>query len=523
MVAHLLRLRLDTVLNVRRRPVPVVIAMAAVVVMLVVLAIALTLAIASLRSTTPEIAHVSLIVVGSALSLGFFLIPLVFGADGAMDPRRFVLFGIRPRPLAFALFAAGAPSLPLFLLFVLLMAQVEAWDRGPGSVALALVTLVLVLAQCALAARVGAGLASAFLSARRRREVVSGLFALLVAVAAPLLLVIGTIDWETRGLPIVRRLAAVLTWTPLGAAWSLPGGVLIGRGADTVGKILIVFASLAALWAVWELTVRYLLARPDRETQRRQSRSLGWFDRFPGTRTGAIAARSTSYWVRDARYGLALAAIPVAPLIMVAALLIGGVSPAVVLWIPVPIMCLFIGWMLHNDLAFDSSAFWVHVSADVSGLSDRLGRLAPAMLLGVPLAIGGSAVSVAIAGRWDALPGLLGLSLGILLIGFGISSVTSAAAPYATVHPGDSPFAQPQAAGAGGSVVQSLSFAATLVLIIPVIALVLLGETQSPSWHWAALGAGLVLGLGVLVGGVFWGAKVVDRSAPELLAFTLRN
>jgi ABC-2 type transport system permease protein len=523
MVAHLLRLRLDSLLNVRRRPLPQVIGMIVAVVVLVVLAIALTIAIAGLGATTPEIAHVSLVVVGSALTLGFFLVPLVFGADGPMDPRRFVLFGIRPRPLAFVLAAGGAPSLPLFLLFVLLMAQVEAWDRGPGPVALALTTLVLVLVQCALAARVGAGLASAFLSGRRQREVVSGFFVLLIAVAAPVLLVIGTLDWETRGLPIVRRLASALTWSPLGAAWSLPGGVLIGQGDATVGKILVVLASLAVLWVVWELTVRFVLMRPDREAQRRQSRRLGWFDRFPGTPTGAIAARSASYWARDSRYGLALAAIPVAPIIMVGALLIGGVPPEVVLWIPVPVMCLFIGWMLHNDLAFDSSAFWAHVSADVSGLSDRIGRLAPAAVLGLPVAIGGSAISVAIAGRWDALPGLLGLSLGLLVIGFGVSSVTSAAAPYATVHPGDSPFAQPQGSGSGGSVVQSLSFLATLLLIIPVIALVLLGETQDPSWHWAAFGAGLVLGAAVLVGGVLWGARVVDRSAPELLAFTLRN
>ena len=523
MVAHLLRLRIDTLLNLRRRPPAVLIGMGVAVIALVVLAVALIIAVAGLRASTDEIAHVSLVVIGSALSIGFFVMPLVFGAEGVLDPRRFVLFGIRPRPLAFAIAVAGALGLPLFLLFVLLMAQVEAWDRGPGAVARALMTLVLVLVQCVLLARVGSGLASAFVAGRRSREIATGALVLLVAIAAPVLLVLGTLDWETRGLPIVRRLAAVLTWTPFGAPWSLPGGVLIGQGGQAVPKLLITLGTFALLWLVWELTVRYLLMRPDREAIRRASRRLGWFDRFPGTTAGAIAARSASYWVRDARYSLALAAIPIAPLVMVAALMVGGVSASVIMWIPVAVISLFIGWMVHNDLAFDSSAFWAHVSADVSGLNDRVGRLAPALVLGAPLAVLGSIVTASITSRWDALPGLLGLSIGILLIALGVSSVTSATAPYATVHPGDSPFAQPQAAGAGGSVIQALSFGGTLLLAIPIGYLVFLGETQPGAWHWAAFGVGLGLGGLVLAGGVLWGARVIDRTAPELLAFTLRN
>jgi len=91
------------------------------------------------------------------------------------------------------------------------------------------------------------------------------------------------------------------------------------------------------------------------------------------------------------------------------------------------------------------------------------------------------------------------------------------------VHPGDSPFAQPQAAGTTGSVVQSLSFTVTVLSAAPVAFLAFLGETVSPVWHFAALGAGLLIGVGALIGGVFWGGRLVDRRAPELLAFTLQN
>jgi ABC-2 type transport system permease protein len=110
-----------------------------------------------------------------------------------------------------------------------------------------------------------------------------------------------------------------------------------------------------------------------------------------------------------------------------------------------------------------------------------------------------------------------------LLFGLGVSSVMSATFPYPAVHPGDSPFAQPQAAAGTGSVVQSLSFSATVLSAAPVAVLAFLGETLSPVWHFAALGAGLIIGGGALAGGVFLGGRILTRRAPELLAFTLQN
>ena len=42
-------------------------------------------------------------------------------------------------------------------------------------------------------------------------------------------------------------------------------------------------------------------------------------------------------------------------------------------------------------------------------------------------------------------------------------------------------------------------------------------------YFWAALGVGLGVGLAVLFVGVFAGGRVIDRAAPELLSFALRN
>ena len=52
-----------------------------------------------------------------------------------------------------------------------------------------------------------------------------------------------------------------------------------------------------------------------------------------------------------------------------------------------PIVCLFLGWTVHNDVAYDNTAFWLHVASDVDGRADRLGRLAPPLAIGLPVAV----------------------------------------------------------------------------------------------------------------------------------------
>jgi ABC-2 type transport system permease protein len=63
----------------------------------------------------------------------------------------------------------------------------------------------------------------------------------------------------------------------------------------------------------------------------------------------------------------------------------------------------------------------------------------------------------------------------------------------------------------------------SVLLALPVVAAVAAGAFLDPVWYLAALAAGLVIGVAALVGGVSWGGSIVDRKAPELLAFTLQN
>jgi ABC-2 type transport system permease protein len=485
-------------------------------------AVLATVALSALRGTTADIARVVLIVFGTAVVLAFLLLPLGFGVDDTIDIRRFSLFGIPTGRLALSVAVAALVSVPSLLVAVFSIAQVVAWSRGPVPVLFALVSAVLIVPTCVLAARVSAALGASFLASRRARDASGVVLMLVLAIAAPLIALGATVDWQAQALPVMRRIAAVLSWTPFGAAWSAPGDAALGRADLAWLKIAIAVAFLLVLWLAWRGLVGMMLVRPQREAAARLYSGLGWFERLPATPLGAIAARSLSYWGRDARYRVALGVIPVVPVIMVVALLVGGVPPEIIVWIPVPVMCLFLGWTVHNDIAYDSTAFWAHVSADTKGTDDRWGRIAPALVIGIPLVLVGSFASVIVVGDYSIFPGLAGLSLCVLLVGLGISSVVSAAFPYPAVHPGDSPFAQPQAAGASGSVIQSLSILVTVVLASPVVVLVFL-YPDVPSVQYLGLGLGAAIGLTALVGGVAWGGHLVDRRAPELLAFTLQN
>ena len=236
----------------------------------------------------------------------------------------------------------------------------------------------------------------------------------------------------------------------------------------------------------------------------------------------ALAARSITYWFRDARYWVALLMVPITPILAAVPLGIAGVPAMYVGLIPVPLVCLLLGWSLHNDTAYDSTAVWLHVASGVRGAADRVGRLVPVLISGI-LVIGlGSAVTVFILDDWRLLPSLLGVSTALLLAGLGIGSITSAAMPYPVVKPGDSPFQAPQSTGAVTALVQSFTMFGSLLVAAPAIAFAWLGIFDDPAWHAASLAAGIGLGVLVIALGVWAGGRVFERRGPEILAAAVR-
>lgn len=522
MVARLLRLKLTLLANSFRGRPAALIGRVLVLLYGMVLVTATAAGFVSLRFETPDIARAVVVVVGSVVVLGFLVLPLSFGADDALDPRRFILFGIPAGRLALGVGAAAFVSVPTLIVAVLAVAQVVTWSRGAVPLLVAMLATTVLVPTCVLAARVASAVASAVLSSRQGRDVTRVTLVAVLAVGAPVAAVLATADWESRVLPVLRRLTSVLGWTPLGAAWSAPADAANGEINEGLTKLAIAAGFLLVLALVWRALVSVLLMRRDRPQTASAYSGLGWFEAMPATPFGAIAARSLSYWGRDARYVLGVAIFPIIPVAIVAPLLVVGVPVDIIAWLPVPALCLFLGWTVHNDLAHDSSAFWTHVSANTRGRDDRWGRIIPPLFIGAPVIGIGSVATVVITGYEDTLPALIGLSLCLLLAGLGVSSVTSAAFPYPAVHPGDSAFAQPQATGSTGSRVQALSLLITVLFSAPVATFIFFAATD-PDWYWAALGAGIVIGVGVLLIGVRWGGWIVRRRAPELLAFTLQN
>jgi ABC-2 type transport system permease protein len=463
-----------------------------------------------------------LIVGGSIVVLGFFLVPLIFGVDDNMDPRKFSTMGIPGKQLAVGLAVSSLVGVPALVLAVVLVGTVVTWSRGPGEIVLAILAAALLLATCMLASRVSTSLAAVLLSTRRAREFTGILGVLLIVMITPVVVLLFNVDWSRYGLDLLGGFAAILGWTPLGAAWAVPGNAATGDWGVALLRLLIAVATTYLLWLAWQGLVSRMLVTPGREVETRVSGGLGWFDRMPHNATGAIAARSITYWGRDPRYWVSLVMIPIVPVLVVLPLVLAGVPVDYLALVPVPLMCVFLGWTLHNDVAYDHTAIWLHVVSGPRGAADRVGRLVPALFVGIPLIGLGSALSVAVYGDWAVLPGLLGVSTCILLAGLGLSSYTSARFPYPATKPGDSPFAQPQASDTAAAVIQSFTFVGSVIVAAPAIICLVLGIFVDPAWNLPALYWGLGLGVFTIIAGVWAGSRTFESRGPEMLSSALR-
>lgn len=477
----------------------------------------------ALRGVDAEIARSIVVVAGALIVLGFLFVPLVFGADDTIDPRKFTLFGIRPNRLALGLAAAAFVGVPALAMTVVAIAQIVTWNRNATAVLFAIVSAIVVVVTCVLSARVMTSMATLLLATRRAREA-TGLVALLVLGAvSPLIAIMVTVDWEKRGLAVLHGIADVLAFTPLGAVWASPAYAALGKTDAALGTMAIALAFVAVLWFAWRALISMMLVTPERESHAHTYRGLGWFAYVPATQLGAVAARSLSYWGRDARYRYALVIVPIIPAVMIGVLAVAGMPLNNLLLLPVPIMCFFLAWStVHNDVAFDNTAIWMHISSNVDGRADRAGRVVPSLLLGLLVIIIGTPLSAMGYGSAVVVPSLLGVSLCVLLVGLGISSIISAGFPYPAVHPGDSPFAQPQSSASGASWIQGLSFFFVLAVSAPTVYLAVMGIAYGGGWHVGALLLGIATGAAALVAGVVLGGRVFDARGPELLSFTER-
>lgn len=519
MVAQLLRLRLSIYANLVKRGGTQVIWMLVGGGLGVAIIWLTSFGLVALRVAPTEFARDILVIGGSFVVLGFTLLPVVFGVDDALDPRKFVLFGVPNRVLSLGLYAAALIGVPSIVIAVLSSFTVVTWTRDGFTLVMAILSALIAVLTCVLVARVMTSVATLLLASRRSREFSAIVGLVLVVLVAPAAIFLSSVDWSSGGGPVLSNAADVVSWTPFGAVWAVPGDIALGAASTGFLKLVIALATLGLLWLAWSALVARMQVTADRPPAVRTYSGLGWFDLMPARPGAVIAARSITYWGRDPRYLVSLLVVPILPFIMIVPLIVAGVPAAPLALLPLPIMTVFLGWSLHNDLAHDSSAIWLHVASGVRGAADRLGRTFPVLLVGVPLIIVGSMISIAFFGDWDALPSMLGVTTGLLFTGVGISSYTSARFPYPASAPGDSPFQQPQSSGTTGAVVQSFSFLGSVLLTAPALYFAARGLFEGGDWPLYALLAGVGVGLLVFALGVLAGGRAFNKRGPEIMAF----
>lgn len=466
---------------------------------------------------------------GAALSVLLASLPLAAAALAPflaslklIEPRQFAGVPARPSSIAASLFISSVLSWPFLWLSLWLLASavlnplwgaVEPWAAVIAGALTALLGVAFV--------RVSSGLLRLTVP-RHNTSSVRWTGLLLLLTALPVLVFVLTEAFRAPKGEATAELVRVLGWTPFGAPTAALGFIAGGDTAAANSRFAVAAATLLVLLLIWHLIVARSLTTIERPAPLGEDRQgLEAFERFSARPRSAVAARSLTYWRRDPRYRIALFAIPFSPILMLIALWVAGVEPSVLVLLPLPFILLLLGWSVHNDVALDSTAIWMHVASGMRGRDDRAGRIVPVLVIGLPLAVIGSSLSVTFGGEWQVLPAVVGMNLAILLVSLGVSSVFSALMPYPATRPGDSPFAQPAVQGAGAGLSQTLSMLFSILFAAPavIVSAIVIVDPSFMS-NVLALVIGAVWGLMVLLLGLWLGGKIFDRTGPELVALT---
>jgi len=475
----------------------------------------------ALRWSGMELAGPVVVGLGSLLVLGWALVPLVaFGVDETLDPSRFATLGVRRRALVPGLLIAGLAGLPGLTTAVLGLAAVVTFSRSVVATVLSLVAVTIAVLTAVAASRATTTAAAGLLRRRRTRDVLAIVGGLAVVGVGPLTnLALARADGDLA--EFGRTVANVLGWTPPGFA--LAAAADAGRG-EWVGaglRLLLAAAVLALTVLGWSLALGPAATGPTTRSSSAGGTAGGThpiLSRLPASPAVAVAVRCSRYWRRDPRYLISAASLAVIPLLLVVLPISGGGQIGIWPLVAGPAVAFVMGWSLHNDVAYDHSAFALHVAAGVRGRDDRAGRVLAAGVWQVPVLVVATVGGTLLAGRPELLPAAFGAAFGLFGAALGVSSLASALVPYPAPAPGANPFQTPRGAAAGTLVAQFATSAVTTVLSVPAVVPAVVA-VFGPAWAgWIALVLGAATAVLWTWLGIVQGGAVLDRRAPEVLA-----
>jgi ABC-2 type transport system permease protein len=395
---------------------------------------------------------------------------------------------------------------------LLALGAVVATSRSAAAVAVGLLGATCGVLTCVLLSRIVTAAAAAILATRRGRDVAGiGGLALLLALG-PILSLGSNRDVNAD---VVAQWAQAVAWTPLGWCWGAMADASQGNWDLALTRLLLAGLLVVVLFALWERQLVMALRNPRSASGDSSARrGLGLLGRLPGTPLGAIAARAGTYWVRDPRFNVPA----IMTILLPAGLVFAGLGGSELALVAMPVASAYlIGWGQHNDVGYDSTAFWMHVASGVDGVSDRIGRLFPSFLIALVCIPAYAVLGPLFGSPWHLLPATLGVAIAVVLNGFAVSCVVSAIKQYAVPSPGENPFSSRPGSVGVTLAVQSVCGAAVLVLSVPALAL---GVMTWFGWEWAAwavLVVGPALGATALLIGVRTGADLFRRRQADLL------
>ena len=467
-----------------------------------------------------DVARAAVTAGGAVLTLGWVIGPVfAAGIDTTLDPAKLAPFPMTTRQMMVAITAGGLTGVPGIATSLGALLTFLVWLREPVAAIAALVCVPLGVLICVVASRAVAALAGGLGGGRRTRELIGLIGFAVLIFASPLLVGIlnGVRAATDQGMQ-VQSIVDGVAWTPIGAAWAVPGDLAAGAWLPAVVRFVIAAATLCVLWLLWNRSLAAsVVAPPARSAARRRSGSLGWFGVMPSSPVGATWARSLTSWTRDMRYIKQLLLIPFAPVLILLYSQWNLSSPFFAL--SGLLVGFFAGILAYTDVSYDGTAFATVMQTGIRGRDDRLGRMLGAATVSVPLVVLADLVTLGIAARWDLLPAVLGGSLALTLVGLGVSAVSSAFLVIPTPAPGDSPFKRVP----GSTFAMFLTFFACWVLVaalsLPaVIPALIAAFGGSAVAGWIALAVGPVLGVAVFAIGIVVGGRRFDAGAPALLA-----
>lgn len=522
MVALLVRLKLTLLRNSLRRSTWRTVGMVLGGLYALGLVVGVLIGLVALRATSTATTGDVTVLAYTCLTLGWLLMSLlVFGVDETVDPAKFALLPVRARELLPGLLVAGAVGVPGVATVLVALGLLLAWARDVPLTLATLVAVPLGVLTSLLLARAATSAFAAFLSSRRFRDVA----VVLLAVVGAGLGLLGNVLGGLSGVGPAQLRAAlagaarVAGWTPFGWAWSLPADAARGAWVEAGVHLVLAVALVALLWVVWQHFLARRLTEPveggggGRATVGRS----GWVERlYPATPAGAVAARALRYWRRDPRYVAGVAGFLIAPVIIIATSLLNPEGSTTLAVLAPSLLGLLIGGSVAQDLSYDGSALWAHVSAGVPGREDRRGRVLSTLTVFVPLLVVLLVVAFALTGAWHLLGPALGLTVAFLLTGLGVGSFVGALWQWPAPPPGANPFQKGGSGGLPALLSFSVSTIATSVLALPTIALAV-WSIWTPWVGWLTLPVGLVTGLLVLRAGIDRGGRLLDRRWPEVM------